>query len=537
MSVHNVIKKPGTVIQYNKKMMQELIQCQQDPIYFFKNFCYIQSEGGKMLFTPYPYQEEMVDAFTDHKNTVLLTARQMGKTQCSACYLLWYAMFVPNQTILVMANNQAGASEIMQRVRFSYEECPDHIRDAVVEYNKLTLKFENGSRIISRATTGTAARGLSINLLYLDEFAFVAENIQDEFWSAVSPTLAATGGKCVITSTPNTEYDKYATIWFDSQKTLDENGFTRSDGCGINGFKGIKVSWEKHPNRDEAWATEERYKVGDSMFMREHECQFVTYQETLIDPVKLRLIKDKDVRKHISETGKVRWFKQPVAGMTYLIGMDPSGGTGGSDPTRSNYAGIQVYEVPSLDQVAEWYANDVDIGGQVRTLNKILRIIDVELYEQGDTDPEIYWTVENNAIGEAAIIDIMHMGLENFPGTMMNEPKRTRTGKVRRGYTTQKASKKTACFALKKLVEQDKIEIASEALFQELNGFIAKDEKSTMFAAKDGSTDDLIAALLLVIRMISVVAAYEDDLAHNIRESLDEDLVVPLPFILNSTYR
>lgn len=205
-------------------------------------------------------------------------------TQCSACFLLWYAMFVPNQTILVMANNFAGAQEIMQRVRFSYEECPDHIRDAVVEYNKLSIVFENGSRIISRATTASAARGLSVNLLYLDEFAFVETNIQDEFWSAVSPTLAATDGKCVITSTPNTEYDLYARIWFDSQKILDENGFERGDGCGVNGFKGIKVSWEKHPKRDAEWSQEERYKVGESKFLREHCCSVRDTLITMLDP-------------------------------------------------------------------------------------------------------------------------------------------------------------------------------------------------------------------------------------------------------------
>lgn len=206
-------------------------------------------------------------------------------TQCSACYLLWYAMFHPNQTILVMANNFAGAQEIMQRIRFSYEECADHIRDAVVEYNKLSLVFENGSRIISRATTASAARGLSVNLLYLDEFAFVASNIQDEFWSAVSPTLAATNGKCIITSTPNTAFDRFASLWFGSQNLLDDNGFPREDGLGINGFKGIKVTWDKHPNRqDPQWAVRESAKIGASRFQREHNCSVGSTIIELLSP-------------------------------------------------------------------------------------------------------------------------------------------------------------------------------------------------------------------------------------------------------------
>ena len=268
-----------------------------------------------------------------------------------------------------------------------------------------------------------------------------------------------------------------------------------------------------------------------------HNCEFVTYQETLIDAMKLREIRLNQVRTHIAATGNIRWFKQPQQGMTYLVALDPASGTGGADPTKSNYSAIQVYEVPSLDQVAEWYDNTVDIGGQVRMLNKILRIIDSDLYEQGDDDPEIYWTVENNSIGEATIIDIMNMGLENFPGTMLNEPKRSRTGKLRRGYNTSKGTKKTACFTLKKLVEQEKLEIASEALYHELNGFIAKDLDSTLYSAKAGSTDDLVSALLLIVRMVGVVSTYEDELADSIKESLEEDLCKPLPIIMSSNYR
>ena len=148
-----------------------------------------------------------------------------------------------------MGNNFAAAMEIMSRIRYSYEECPDFIRDGVIDYNKMEIKFENKSRIVSRATTPSAARGLTVDLLYLDEFAFVLPNIQKEFWSAVSPTLAASKGTCIITSTPNTENDKFASIWFDSQKIVDD--FTNPNGLGINGFKGQRVSWERHPARDE----------------------------------------------------------------------------------------------------------------------------------------------------------------------------------------------------------------------------------------------------------------------------------------------
>lgn len=525
MAGYMPIKKPGTEVEYTDEMLADLERCAEDPIYFMEKFCYIQTEGGAKLFPPFEYQKEMVDTFKNQRNCVLLTARQMGKTTVAAAFILWYAMFHENQTILVMGNNQAAALEIMSRIRYSYEECPDHIRDGVVDYNKLQIKFENKSRIISRATTASAARGLSVNLLYLDEFAFVAPNLQEEFWSAVSPTLAATGGKCIITSTPNTETDKFAQIWFDSQKVLDANGFERVDGVGANGFKGIKVSWEKNPNRDEKWAEEERYKVGESMFLREHCCEFVTYQETLVDAVKLREIKNKTVRKPIGTTGKVRWFKKLRAGMTYLFALDPAMGTGG------NNAAISVYEVPSLKQVAEWCDNNTDIPGQLTLMNRLLRMVHLELRKMGDTNPDLYWTFENNTVGEAAVVTVMQMGIENFPGMMLNEPRKTRTGKIRKGMTTSASSKKTACFTLKKLVERGQLEVASEVLHKELNDFIAKDHESTKFAAKEGCTDDVVSATLLITRMIQVVSKYEMELAETVQESLEDDFRRPLPII------
>lgn len=526
MAGYSPFKKPGTQCAYTDEMIDQLQRCEDDPIFFMEHFCYIQTEGGATLFPPFDYQKEMIQSFQDNTNNILLTARQMGKTTVAAAYLLWYAMFHPNQTILVMGNNQAAALEIMSRIRYSYEECPDFIREAVIDYNKLEIKFENKSRIISRATTPSAARGLSVNLLYLDEFAFVMPNVQKEFWSAVSPTLAATGGSCIITSTPNTEYDKFADLWFDSQKILDDNGFEIEGGVGRNGFKGIRVSWEKNPNRDEEWAKKERYKVGESMFLREHCCEFVTYQETLIDAVKLRRVKEIMVKPHIGTSENVRWFKKPKAGMTYLFSLDPAAGTGGG-----NNAAIQIYEVPTMKQVAEWCCNRTDIPGQIKLLNKLLRMVDIELRRQGDSNPDIYWSFENNTIGEAAVVAVTNMGLDLFPGILLNEPRRTRTGKIRKGFTTSKSTKKTACFTLKKLVEGMQLEIASEVLIKELNDFIARDQDSVTFAAKDGCTDDAVSALLLIMRMMMTVSKYELDLANTINDSLEEDYRMPLPII------
>jgi hypothetical protein len=198
-----------------------------------------------------------------------MLGRQMGKTTTAVGYLLWYAMFMPDSTILICAHKYTGAQEIMQRLRYAYETCPDWIRAGVINYNKQSIEFENGSRIIAQTTTETTGRGLSVSLLYADELSFVEPNIAREFWTSISPTLA-TGGKALITSTPNSDEDQFADIWNEANKRFDEYG--NEQELGRNGFFPYLVTWNQHPDRDEAWKTSEMSRIGEEKFRREHDC-------------------------------------------------------------------------------------------------------------------------------------------------------------------------------------------------------------------------------------------------------------------------
>lgn len=210
----------------------------------------------------------------DNEDHLFLCGKTMiptHNTTCAAAYLLWRAMFTPDFTILIAANKFVQAMEIMDRIRYSYENLPNWIRAGVVEYNKGTMKFDNGSKIVSRATSPDAGRGLSISLLYLDEFAFVRPTIATEFWTAMQPTLA-TGGGCIITSTPNNDEDQFAQIWFGALNQYDEDGNEIPGGVGRNGFKPILVKWDEHPERDEEWEKKFRAALGDGKFDREFNC-------------------------------------------------------------------------------------------------------------------------------------------------------------------------------------------------------------------------------------------------------------------------
>jgi hypothetical protein len=190
-------------------------------------------------------------------------------TQCAAGYLLWKGMFVPDQTILIASNKYTGAAEIMQRLRYAYEHVPDFIRAGVTTYNKGSIEFDNGSRIISATTTETTGRGMAISLLYCDELAFVRPSISKQFWTSISPTLS-TGGGAIITSTPNSDQDQFADLWFGANKTIDAVG--NETDVGINGFKAFKATWDEHPDRDEEWAIRERNSIGELKFRIEHLC-------------------------------------------------------------------------------------------------------------------------------------------------------------------------------------------------------------------------------------------------------------------------
>ena len=507
-----LVKTPHQKENYTHEQLVELAKCIKDPKYFMKAHCWIQHPvKGRMRFELFDFQEELVDVYHNHRNSVALISRQMGKSTCAAGYLLWYAMFVPDQTILIAAHKYSGASEIMQRIRFAYETLPDYLRAGATSYNKGSLEFDNGSRIVT-ATTDNTGRGMSISLAYLDEFAFVRPNIAREFWTALSPTLA-TGGKCIITSTPNMDDDQFAQIWRDSQKKTDEYG--NETELGINSFASYDAIWDRHPDRDEEWKVAEVGRIGEERFRREHECEFIAFDETLVSSLKLAMMEAKEAW---AMQGQVRWYKPLKAGNLYLIALDPSLGTGGDN------AAIQVYELPSYEQVAEWQHNKTTIQQQVRILQKIAIYIDDETKQQS----EIYYSLENNSMGEAGLVCVEEIGEEYFPGTFLSERKKHGNTKAyRKGFTTTHKSKIAACAKLKYWVETDKLEIASKNLLRELKVFISR---GNSYGAKEGENDDLVMALVLIIRMAQEVTNYEDAAyEYLMEEGLDNDYDDPMP--------
>ena len=512
-----LIKKAYKKQSYTDQQIREFAKC-ADPVtgpeYFLRNFFYIQHPTkGKLKFDPFPYQEDLIKVYHENTFSINMLGRQMGKTTVASGYLLWYAMFVPDSTILIAAHKYTGVQEIMQRIRYAYESCPDHIRGGVVSYNKGSIDFDNSSRIVSATTTETTGRGMSISLLYADEFAFVRPGIAREFWASISPTLA-TGGKAIITSTPNSDDDQFSIIWRGALKNLDEFGNVTK--LGSNGFAHYFAKWDAHPERDQAWAAREEGRIGEERFRREHNCEFVIYDETLINSLYLIGMTGQDP---IERQGQVRWYNRPIKGTQYLVTLDPSLGTGGDN------AAIQVFQLQGMQQVAEWMHNKTPITKQVAILREITRYIS-ELID----DPNgIYYSVENNTIGEAALQAIAEIGEENITGIFLSEPYRAGAArKFRKGFNTTNSKKIAACAKLKHWIETGKMTIASKPLVSELKTFIAH---GASYAAKTGEKDDLVSATLLAINMAMILKNYDPGLSEYLRDDPGE-IIEPMPFVI-----
>jgi len=518
-----LVKTAHSQQKFNQQQIDDLVACSDSktgPHYFLDNFFYIQHPvKGQLRYEAFEYQRRLIDSYHDHRFNVNLLPRQTGKTTTAAGYLLWFAMFIPDSTILIAAHKYTGAQEIMNRVRYAYELCPDHIRCGATSYNKQSIEFDNGSRIVAQTTTETTGRGMSLSLLYADEFAFVPPNVATEFWTSISPTLA-TGGKAIITSTPNSDEDQFAQIWKEANYRFDEHG--NQAKIGRNGFFPFKAHWSEHPERDEKWAEVERSRIGEERFRREHDCEFLVFDETLINSIKLSTLEGRDP---FMKMGQARWYKRIKTHSSYIVALDPSLGTGG-DP-----AAIQILEIPSFEQVAEWQHNLTTIQGQVRILRDLCNYINDECTKHG-SQANIYYSVENNAVGEAALVAIDELGEQSIPGLFLSEPiKKGHIRRFRKGFNTTHSSKIAICAKLKHLIESDRLKLFSKPLISELKTYVAK---GISFEGKVGSHDDLVSSLLLALRMIIMLQEWDPAIYDKMREERDDEWIMPLPIYVSN---
>jgi hypothetical protein len=478
MAKNPFLKAANEESEFTAEQVNELKKCMNDPVYFASTYCKIPHPlHGAIQCHPYPYQVTMLKMFQNNRNSMVLSARQTGKSMMSAIYLLWFAMFHFEKTVLIASNKNDNAMEMIFRIKFIYERLPHWLKPGLQDdgWNKHSVGFDNGSRIVSTATSENAGRGMSISLLFLDEFAFVRDAIQQEFWTSVAPTLA-TGGSCIIASTPNGDSNLFAQLWRGSQ--IDSNGFVN-----------IEVKWDEPPGRDEAFKKKEIGKIGEIRWRQEYENEFLSNDPLLFDTVMLaNLTKSVLSKRPAGSLGDITFFKQPQPNASYLVGVDPATGSG------NDFAAIQVFDFPNLEQVAEWRSNTTSSVMTYHMLKKMLLV-----YEK--IGAPVYFSVENNGVGEGIIS--LYEADESPPNSaeFISE-----TGQNRKGMTTTGKSKMKACLLMKEMVERNAVTINSPLLLAEMKMFI---RKSGSYSAKVGGTDDLISSSLIALRLLEEMSTYD----------------------------
>ena len=505
------IKRAYATDEYSPHMIQELARCMKDPIYFMKHYIKVQHPvRGTVPFDLYDYQEEFVRCMHENRFVVTLQPRQCGKTLTVAMYLLWYAMFNKDSTLLIASKNQNHALEIAARIRFAYENLPSWIKCGTKYYNRHNLELDNGSRIISEATTEKTGRGLSLTKIYLDELAFINKRIQDEMWASLSPTLS-TGGSAIISSTPNGDTELFASLW-------------RGAMAGLNGYTPFQVDWRQHPERDDAYWDLMVGQLGLLKTRQEVGCEFLSSDALLINSMKLQQIAPSMV--HHEDMGFKFWVPEEQLGgaqRTYLISCDPATGSG------KDFSVIEVFEFPSLKQVAEFRSDSLNIP----MLYAKLKWIILKLSEQaGRGRSEVLWTFERNGIGEA--ISALYQNDEKQPEHA--ELYCDTPGKM--GVYTTGRNKILSCLQLKQLIERVKngMQINSEHLLFELKNFVAK---GGGYEAKSGATDDAVMATVGIIRLLKRLSEWNDDAFRQVNDYADPSQDVddtfgdePVPFIV-----
>lgn len=464
------LKRKGIPIEFSNDMISEYLKCSKDPIYFAEKYIQIvHVDHGLIPIKMYDYQKEIATAITDNRRVTVNTSRQAGKTTTAVAIILHYVLFNDYKTVALLANKGDAAREILDRIKIAYEALPKWLQQGVIEWNKGSVEFENGCKVIAGSTSSSAIRGKSISFLYIDETAFV-EN-WDEFFASVFPTISSGNTtKILFTSTPNGLNHFYKTCEGAREKR--------------NGYVYIEVPWNRVPGRDEAWKRETLEGMDFDMqkFSQEFECNFLGSSGTLVEGSKLKNLVS---RNPVGETQFMKVYEKPVKDHVYACIVDVSRGKG------LDYSAFHIIDVTSMPykQVCVYRDNTITPIDYAEIIYR-----SIKQYNNA------YTLVEVNDIGEQ-VAEVLHYEFEvetlMFTESAGRSGKRISTGFSKnsdKGVRTTKSVKSVGCNMLKMLIEQDQLIISD---FQTINELSTFSRKGVSYEAESGCHDDLVMGLVL----------------------------------------
>ena len=490
------LKRANVATNFSPEEVQEFIKCQADPVYFIRSFIKIVNlDEGIVNFDLYDFQEDMVNRFHEHRFNIAKLPRQSGKSTVVTAYLLWYAIFNDNVNIAILANKAATAREMLGRLQLSYENLPKWLQQGVVNWNRGSLELENGSKILAASTSASAVRGMSFNIIFLDEFAFIPTHIADEFFSSVYPTISSgKSTKVIIISTPH-GMNMFYKLWHDAER-------------GTNEYTHTEVHWSQVPGRDAEWKEQTIRNTSEQQFRVEFECEFLGSVDTLISASKLRMMAYDDP---LNANKGLDVYEEPIPEHNYTITVDVARGIDG------DYSAFTVFDTTTIPYklVAKYRNNTI----------KPLIFPDI-IVEVAKGYNEAYILIEVNDVG-AQVADIVQYDLE-YENLLM-AAMRGRAGqvvgqgfsggKVQLGVKMSTTVKKVGCSNLKGLIEDDKIIINDYDTIAELTTFI---QKGQSWQAEEGCHDDL-AMCLVMFAWLSVQDYFKELHDNDVRKRMYEE--------------
>tara|TARA_Y100001963_G_scaffold160227_1_gene269208 strand:- start:2654 stop:4309 length:1656 start_codon:yes stop_codon:yes gene_type:complete len=468
------LKASDVPLDFTKEQVEEYLKCAAEPEYFIETYVQIVNvDEGLIPFDMYDFQRDIINKVHNNRFVIAKLPRQSGKSTTIIAYLLHFVLFNPSVNVAILANKLATARELLGRLKLAYEHLPKWMQQGIMEWNKGSIELENGSKILASATSSSAVRGGSFNMIFMDEFAYIPQGVAEEFFSSVYPTISSgKTTKVLIVSTPK-GLNMYYRMWMDAIE-------------GRNTYVPIEVHWSDVPGRDAKWKEQTIANTSEEQFRTEFECDFIGSTNTLVSSAKLKSLVYK-TPIHKNDEG-LRVYEEPKKDHIYFIGVDVARGTG------LDYHAFSVIDITREDEpykvVATFKNNELS--------PMVFPTVVHSLCKQYNN---AYCMVEINDIG-GQVADILHSEFE-YENILMTSV-RGRKGQTldggfgkggsQLGIRTTIATKRVGCSNLKNLIEEDKLLIEDFDIIDELISFIAKRQS---FEADDGHNDDLVMSLIL----------------------------------------
>ena len=491
-----LLKKANTQIEFTKEQVEEYLKCREDPVYFAQNYVKIVTlDHGLQPFKTYDFQEKLINNFHNNRFNICKMPRQTGKSTTCVSYLLHYAIFNDSVNIGILANKATTARELLARLATAYENLPKWMQQGILVWNKGNIELENGSKILAASTSASAVRGMSFNILFLDEFAFVPNHIADAFFASVYPTITSgKSTKVIIVSTPH-GMNHFYRMWTDAEKQRNE-------------YVPTDVHWSEVPGRDAVWKEQTIANTSEQQFKIEFECEFLGSVDTLIAPSKLKALV---FEKSIESNASLDVYERVRDKHDYAITVDVARGVG------NDYSAFVVVDITSFPHkvVAKYRDN---------TIKPML--FPSIIYQVAQNYNNAFILCEVNDVGDqvAAILqydleyqNLLMCSMRGRAGQIVGQG--FSGNKTQLGVKMSKTVKKIGSLNLKTMIEEDKLIFCDYDIISELTTFISK---SNSFEAEEGCNDDL--AMCLVIYAWLVAQDYFKELTdQDVRKRLYEE--------------